>query len=79
MTRAAWRLRAFHSDSANPDLSRDVSQFSKAGLELAACANTARSHTVGLEDLLPGFVCAEKGGVVRLAKLQSHGHRDLPP
>jgi hypothetical protein len=29
--------------------------------------------------LLPGFVCAEKGGVVRLAELQSHGHRDLRP
>jgi intracellular sulfur oxidation DsrE/DsrF family protein len=30
-------LRAFHSASANPDLSKRVNQFSKAGLEVAEC------------------------------------------
>src|SRR4029078_10599613 len=28
-------LRAFHASAANPDLTRHVSQFSRAGLELA--------------------------------------------
>src|SRR5882724_9127240 len=32
-------LRAFHAASANPDLSKRVRQFSKAGLELAVCGN----------------------------------------
>src|SRR6266480_6907608 len=32
-------LRAFHLASTNPDMTRRVGQFSKAGLELAACGN----------------------------------------
>jgi intracellular sulfur oxidation DsrE/DsrF family protein len=72
-------LRAFHSAPANPDLTRHVGQFSKAGLELAACGNTMKSQNVSLKDLLPGFVSAEKGGVVRLAELQSQGYLYLSP
>ena len=72
-------LRAFHSASANPDLTRQVGQFSRAGLELAACGNTMKSKNVSLKDLLPGFVSAEKGGVVRLAELQSQGYLYLRP
>ena len=72
-------LRAFHSASANPELTRHVGQFSKAGLELAACGNTMKSQNISLKDLLPGFVSAEKGGVVRLAELQSQGYLYLRP
>ena len=38
-------LRAFHSASANPDLTRQVGQFSRAGLKLAACGNTMNRRT----------------------------------
>ncbi|KRR00232.1 DsrE family protein [Bradyrhizobium valentinum] len=72
-------LRAFHSASANPDLSRRVGQFSKAGLEFAACGNTMKSQNVTLKDLLPGFIAADKGGVVRIAELQSQGYLYLRP
>lgn len=72
-------LRAFHSASANPDVSKRVSQFSKAGLELAACGNTMTAQNVTLKDLLPGFVAAERGGVVRIAELQSQGHLYIRP
>lgn len=72
-------LRAFHSATANPDISKRVGQFSKAGLEFAACGNTMKSQNVGLKDLLPGFVAAEKGGVVRIAELQSQGYLYLRP
>jgi intracellular sulfur oxidation DsrE/DsrF family protein len=72
-------LRAFHASSANPDLSKHVGQFSKAGLELAACGNTMKAQKVGLADLLPGFVAADKGGVVRIAELQSQGYFYLRP
>ena len=72
-------LRAFHSASANPDLAQHVGQFSKAGLELATCGNTVTSQNISLKDLLPGFISAEKGGVVRLAELQSQGYHYLRP
>ena len=72
-------LKAFHITGANPDLSRHVGQFSKVGVELAACGNTMRAQNVTLTDLLPGFVVADKGGVVRLAELQSQGYLYLRP
>jgi len=72
-------LRAFHSAAANPDLSKRVGQFSRAGLELAACGNTMKSQNVTVKDLLPGFVAAERGGVVRIAELQSQGYLYLRP
>lgn len=72
-------LRAFHLASANPDITRRVGQFSKAGLELAACGNTMKSQKVELRDLLPGFISAERGGVVRIAELQSQGYLYLRP
>ena len=72
-------LRAFHASAANPDLSKHVGQFAKAGLELAACGNTMTSQKVGVADLLPGFVAAEQGGVVRIAELQSQGYLYLRP
>ena len=72
-------LRAFHSASAHPDVSKRVGQLSKAGLEFAACGNTMKSQNVGLKDLLPGFIAAETGGVVRIAELQSQGYLYLRP
>jgi intracellular sulfur oxidation DsrE/DsrF family protein len=72
-------LRAFHSASANPDITRRLGQFSKARLELAACGNTMKSQKVGLKDLLPGFISADRGGVVRIAELQSQGYLYLRP
>ena len=72
-------LKAFHAPSASPDLSRRVGQFFRSGLELAACGNTMKSQNVSLKDLLPGFISADKGGVVRLAELQSQGYLYLRP
>jgi hypothetical protein len=72
-------LRAFRSVEANPDLTQHVGRLSKSGLALAACGNTMRSQKITLGDLLPGFVIAEKGGVVRIAELQSQGYLYLRP
>jgi len=72
-------LRAFHLASANPDITRRVGQFSRTGLELAACGNTMKSQKITLQDLLPGFVNADRGGVVRIAELQSRGYLYLRP
>jgi intracellular sulfur oxidation DsrE/DsrF family protein len=38
-----------------------------------------KAQHVTLQDLLPGFVEAEKGGVVRIAELQSRGYLYLRP
>ena len=72
-------LRAFHAESANWDIAHRVGQFSKAGLELAACGNTMKSQNVTLKDLLPGFGIADRGGVVRIAELQALGYAYLKP
>jgi intracellular sulfur oxidation DsrE/DsrF family protein len=72
-------LKAFHAASANPDITKRVRQFSKAGLELAACGNTMKSQNVTVKDLLPGFIAADRGGVVRIAELQSQGYLYLRP
>ncbi|MCA1475871.1 MULTISPECIES: DsrE family protein [Bradyrhizobium] len=72
-------LKAFHSAQANPDVSKRVGDFSKGGVELAACGNTMKAQNVTLSELLPGFINAEKGGVVRLAELQSQGYLYLRP
>ena len=72
-------LRAFHAASASRDIASRVRQFTKDGAELAACGNTMRAQKVTLADLVPGFVAAEKGGVVRIAELQAQGYLYLRP
>jgi len=72
-------LKAFQSAQANPDLRKRVGEFSRAGLEMSACGNTMQAAHITLADLLPGFVNAERGGVVRLAELQAQGYVYLRP
>ena len=72
-------LKAFQLAQSNPDISKRVGDFSRDGVELAACGNTMKSQKITLGDLLPGFVAADKGGVVRIAELQSQGYLYLRP
>jgi uncharacterized protein len=72
-------LKAFQAAQANPDMTKRIGGFHKAGLELHACGNTMKAQQVTLADLLPGFVNAEAGGVVRIAELQSQGYLYLRP
>src|SRR5262245_37381553 len=72
-------LRAFHAAAANREVAVKVRQFTKDGAELAACGNTMRAQNVTLADLVPGFVAADKGGVVRIAELQAQGYLYLRP
>lgn len=72
-------LKAFQTTSASRDVSHDVGEFFKAGLEFSACGNTMQAQHVTLQDLLPGFAVAAKGGVVRIAELQSQGYVYLKP
>src|SRR5215469_21141 len=60
-------LRAFHTAKASPDVTKRMSEFVKSGLAPNACVHSMKSQNVTLNDLLPGFTVADKGGVVRLA------------
>jgi intracellular sulfur oxidation DsrE/DsrF family protein len=72
-------LEAFHAAGAEERLTHSTAQLAGDGLELDACINTMRAQNVTLKDLLPSFVVAEKGGVVRLAELQGQGYAYLRP
>ncbi len=72
-------LKAFHAIAATPDVSEQLQKFSKLGVKLNACGNTMKAQKVALGDLLPGFVKADEGGVVRLAELQAEGYVYLRP
>jgi intracellular sulfur oxidation DsrE/DsrF family protein len=72
-------LKAFRTAQANPDMTKRVGEFHKAGLQMNACGNTMKATKITLDDLLPGFVNAEQGGVVRIAELQAQGYLYLRP
>jgi uncharacterized protein len=72
-------LKAFHTDKATPDVTQRTEDMKKNGLQLNACINTMRGQGVTLNDLLPGFVVADKGGVVKLAELQGQGYVYIRP
>jgi uncharacterized protein len=72
-------LKAFHLEGATQDTAKKFEELRNSGLQAAACINTMRAQNVTLKDLLPGFTVAEKGGVVRLAELQSQGYAYLRP
>jgi len=72
-------LKAFHLSAAAADVSKRLEELRQLGLALIACINTMRAQNVTLKDLPPGFGVAEKGGVVRLAELQSQGYAYLRP
>jgi intracellular sulfur oxidation DsrE/DsrF family protein len=72
-------LKAFHAKSADPTTSDASDGLMKLQVGFDACANTMRAQNVKLEDLLPGFGVADKGGVVRLTELQMQGYAYLRP
>ena len=72
-------LMLLKAKSASADVSRKIAKIAASGVGLAACGNTMKAQNITLADLLPGFVSAEKGGVVRLAELQSQGYLYLRP
>lgn len=72
-------LRAFHAANPDREVARRVTAFTAVGVGLHACGNTMRAQKIGLADLMPGFVVAEEGGVVRIAKLQADGWLYLRP
>ncbi|WP_438749360.1 DsrE family protein [Pararhizobium sp. O133] len=72
-------LSFFHLQKANPKTSQQVARITAEGVHLAACGNTMTAQKVEIADLLPGFVRADEGGVVRIAQLQTEGYVYIRP
>ena len=72
-------LKAFHDMQAKPTVLEQVQALRDEGVSFNACGNTMRAQGVQTDDLLPGFVRVDQGGVVRLAELQSEGYVYLRP
>ncbi|URK88174.1 DsrE family protein [Rhizobium sp. RCAM05350] len=72
-------LVLFHSQKANSKLSAQVARISGEGVQMAACGNTMAAQKVEVADLVPGFVRADEGGVVRIARLQTEGYAYIRP
>ncbi|MDO9417489.1 DsrE family protein [Pararhizobium sp.] len=72
-------LIPFHERKAGADIRAKLAKINGPALSLAACGNTMDGQEVSLADLLPGFVRADEGGVVRIAMLQSQGYLYLRP
>ena len=61
------------------DISKSFAALVRSSLDAYACIHTMKAMNLTLDDLLPGFKIAEKGGVVRLAELQGQGYAYLRP
>jgi hypothetical protein len=72
-------LRAFRADTTNHDVKAKVANFVREGVTFHACIHTMEAQHVTLDELLPGFAVADKGGVVKLAQLQQSGYAYLRP
>ena len=72
-------LRAFHALAAEAHIVSTMERLVQEGVGFDACANTMKAQGVKLDDLVSGFVVAEKGGVVRLTELQQQGYAYLRP
>ncbi len=72
-------LRSFQESSTDQKVRSGLGGLSTSGVTLHACANTMAHMKITLKDLMPGFILADKGGVVRLADLQQQGYLYLRP
>jgi uncharacterized protein len=72
-------LEQFRVEQATANLEAGLQVLATAGSTLVACGNTLKGGNMTLADIVPGFVVAEEGGVVRLAQLQAQGYAYLRP
>ena len=72
-------LQAFRKDRADIALADGLATLVENGLAPRACINTLKTAGIGVASLLPGFVVAERGGVVLLAELQARGYSYIRP
>ncbi len=72
-------LNRFHDIEAVNQVRESVAKLQEQGVTFEACANSLTAFNIEPDELLPGFVIAEKGGVTRIAELQGKGYAYLRP
>jgi uncharacterized protein len=72
-------LAAFKAKGASAIVASHFASLQQPGLASYACANTLQGMDLTLADLLPGFILASRGGVVKLAQMQGDGYAYLRP
>jgi intracellular sulfur oxidation DsrE/DsrF family protein len=72
-------LRLFHRSGGDLAAAEDLRDRLADGVAFYACANTLAALKWTLDDLQPGFLLAEKGGVTLLADLQAQGYAYIRP
>ena len=72
-------LKGFHDAQAGDNIRRAVAALQRDGVKFNACGNTMRFQGVEVDELLPGFIQVDKGGVVKIADLQAAGYLYIRP
>ncbi len=72
-------LKAFHDIQATEKVKEGVASLQKDGVQFNACGNTMRVQAVETDELIPGFIRVDQGGVVRIAELQQQGYLYIRP
>jgi len=72
-------VKRFNDIEAVNRVRENVAKLQEQGVTFEACANTLTALNLEPDELLPGFVIAEQGGVTRIAELQSEGYAYLRP
>ena len=72
-------LKRFHDIQATDKLRKMVSGLQDVGVEFDACGNTMRAQGVQTDELIPGMIRVDQGGVVRIAELQQQGYLYIRP
>ncbi len=71
--------KMFQDIEATDQVRDMVKSLQGDGVQFDMCGNTMRAQDVELNDLLPGFVRVDQGGVVRIAELQQQGYIYIRP
>jgi len=72
-------LKRFHDIEATDKLRKMVSGLQDEGVQFNACGNTMRAQGVQTDELIPGMIRVDQGGVVRIAELQQQGYLYIRP
>ncbi len=72
-------VKAFTDIDAVDRVRGAVASLHEQSVETVACGNTLKALNLEPDELLPGFVIAEQGGVTRIAELQSQGYIYIRP
>jgi intracellular sulfur oxidation DsrE/DsrF family protein len=72
-------INALDDIEATDRVRSNVAALQEQGVQFEMCGNTLTVFNRSLEDLLPGFVAVNQGGVTRIGQLQTQGYVYLRP